>query len=79
MLADWLKTENKMDYSQLKNKYECTMDPERVCATVVIWDPSRGPKIYDSRSVVNIVTYVYAKFLNYPLRINKALGIFRKG
>jgi len=55
------------------------MDPERVCATVVIWDPYRGPKIYDGRSVGNIVPYVYAKFRNYPLHINKALGILSKG
>ena len=27
----------------------------------------------------NDVTNVYAKFRNFPLRINKALGIFRKG
>ena len=42
-------------------------------------EPFPGPKIYDGRSVGNIVTYVYAKFRNFPLRINKALGIFRKG
>ena len=36
-------------------------------------------KIYDGRSVGNEVANVYAKFRNCPLRINKALGIFRKG
>ena len=25
------------------------------------------------------LSYVYAMFRNYPLRINKALGIFQKG
>ena len=30
------------------------------------------------RSVWNDVTNVFAKFRNFPLRINKALGIFRK-
>ena len=30
------------------------------------------------RSVENEVTNVYAKFRNFTLRINKALGIFRK-
>jgi len=50
------------------------MDPEKVCATVVT--AGCYNKIYDGGSVGNIVTYVYTKFRNYPLRINRALGIF---
>jgi len=65
------KSENALRtmYKQRNNKYERYYGPGRWRHLV---------KIQDGRSVGNEVTNVYAKFRKCPLRINKALGIFRK-